>query len=146
MQTKLWWGDYPITQLFGEKADFYSQLGMLGHNGLDVGMPSGTEVVTDRPCEVVEVGDDPTGYGYYTKTLDLNGSHWLFAHLQKEDRPQMGAVLESGWLVGISGSSGHSSGPHLHLAWRPSSVYRGGGYLGYWDPLMALRWEWEHSR
>lgn len=142
MRTKAWWGSFPVTQLFGERPEYYSRYGLAGHNGVDIGMPLGVELVSPLPVTVVEVGDDPAGYGYYVKLRDYSQGDWLFAHLQNEERPQWGAFLEAGWKIGLSGTSGASSGPHLHLAYRPSWEYRLSPYAGWVDPLPFLPREW----
>lgn len=142
MRSKAWWGDVPITQLFGERPSFYAQWGLAGHNGVDFGHALWHEVVAFGEWTVVEVGNDPTGYGYYVKCRDNAGGEWLYAHLQKEGRPVVGAPLMAGWTVGFTGTSGASSGPHLHLAYRPDASYRASSMAGWVDPLPYLPREW----
>lgn len=141
MRTKAWWGPVPVTQLFGDDPVYYARWGLAGHNGVDFGHGLWHEVVAFGQWVVSEVGDDPAGYGYYVKCADDAGGEWLYAHLQQEGRPLVGTALESGWTVGFTGTSGASSGPHLHLAYRPDAWYRRGLYAGWVDPLPYLRRE-----
>jgi murein DD-endopeptidase MepM/ murein hydrolase activator NlpD len=143
MRTKAWWGEVPVTQLFGENPSFYSKWGLAGHNGVDFGHGLWHEVVAFGRWVVTEVGEDPAGYGYYVKLAEAAGGEWLYAHLQKEGRPLVGASLESGWTVGFTGTSGASSGPHLHLAYRPDARYRASAFGGWENPLPYLPRETE---
>lgn len=133
-----WDGDWPVTQLFGEEADFYSSLGMKGHNGLDVGMPEGTDLTSPATATVAEVGWDATGYGHYVKLRTFAGGDILYAHMMEPTPLAEGDYVDAYQRIGHSGATGHATGPHLHLAWRPSHEYRGGGYLGYADPLLVI--------
>ena len=60
-------GDFPITQEFGENPQTYAQFGLKGHNGQDIGLPTGTDIVSAIKGEVVEIAFDPQGYGDYIK-------------------------------------------------------------------------------
>lgn len=143
MRTKAWWGDVPVSQLYGENAEWYLQnVGQPGHNGVDFAFPLWYEVVAHSPLTVKESGYDPGGWGYYVKLGDASGGEWIYAHLQKEGRPPEGAPLDSGWTVGFTGSSGLSSGPHLHLGYRPDASYRASALHGWVDPLPYLPREW----
>lgn len=142
MKTKAWWGEVAQTQAFGEDPAYYGKWGLAGHNGVDFGHWPWHEVVAFGEWVVTEVGDDPTGYGYYVKCGDAAGGEWIYAHLQKEGRPPLGASLVPGWTVGFTGSSGASFGPHLHLSYRPDASYRRGRFAGWVDPLPYVPREW----
>lgn len=133
-----WEGDWPITQLFGNPAPLYSQWGLAGHNGLDVGMPVGTPLRAWKEITIVEVEDDPGGYGYYFKGRTQEGEDLLYAHLSLWGLPIPGRVYVPGERVAFSGSSGMSTGPHLHLGYRPVWWVRGWPHNGYSDPLPLL--------
>jgi murein DD-endopeptidase MepM/ murein hydrolase activator NlpD len=133
-----WEGDYPITQLFGVPAPLYTRLGLAGHNGIDVGLPAGTAVRCVESGNVIEVGDDPLGYGYYVKLRSDTGHDWLWAHLSLSALPWVGARLLPGETVAYSGNSGLSTGPHLHLGFRYAPGVRGWPFNGYSDPLPHI--------
>lgn len=131
-------GHYPVTQEFGERPWYYARWGLAGHNGVDFGLPDGTPVVSASDGEVVEVGDDPTGYGYYVKVRTPDGEDWLYAHLNLWELPAPGTWVAEGHRLGYSGSTGNSTGPHLHLGWRPDHTVRGWPYNGYAEPPLVM--------
>lgn len=137
MFSKLAWGDFPLSQLFGEPHQRYTDWGLAGHNGMDLAMPVGTELVAPLQGEVLEVGWDPTGYGNYVKLRLFSGGSLLYAHLS-EVGVRKGQWRDAGFHIGHSGNTGASTGPHLHLGYRPDEGYRGGGFNGYGDPLLIL--------
>lgn len=128
----------PITQAFGERHQRYYSLGLAGHNGVDYGCPLNTDVLAVEAGEVWESAFDPNGYGYYVKLRTEGGSDWLYAHLQHYHMPAPGEWIGEGARVGISGTSGMSTGPHLHLGYRPYWWVRGGPFDGYADPQPLL--------
>jgi murein DD-endopeptidase len=71
-------GNYPITQVFGVNPQDYAQFNMKGHNGIDYGLPSGTQVVAAEDGRVSCL-EDPGGFGHYIEVL---GPHkTIYAHL-----------------------------------------------------------------
>lgn len=64
--------------------------------------------------KVTEVGYDENGYGNYVVVDHGNGYTSLYGHLQKATVKQ-GDTVSAGQQVGVIGSTGNSSGPHLHL-------------------------------
>lgn len=99
------------------------------HEGLDLAVPSGTPVYA--PFDgVVAFSDVDDLYGEYIRTYhkDLNVC-FFFAHLGQR-LAKNGDVIKSGQLIGHTGNSGNSSGPHLHLEVRwmadGSTQYRTG--------------------
>lgn len=134
-----WEGDWHVTQWFGASQAFYQQFGLAGHEGLDVGMPVGTRVRSVGQLTVVEVGIDPLhAYGYYVKARSPEGEDFLWAHLLPYELPRPGSIRLAGEPVGLSGSSGRSTGPHLHLGYREKWWVRGGSYDGYSNPLPHI--------
>lgn len=84
------------------------------HAGTDLVAPVGTAVYPIMPGTVTLTGSDPFGYGNHVVVKHEDGYESLYAHLSKisvkiDDRVQMSSEL------GKSGSTGFSTGPHLHL-------------------------------
>lgn len=123
-----------ISQRFGAKHPRYTAFGLAGHNGLDFAVPVGTEVLAVESGEVWESAFDPDGFGYYVKVRTPEGADWLYAHLTHWQMPRPGRWVGVGDVVGISGNSGMSTGPHLHLGYRPEWWVRGFPFDGYADP------------
>ena len=68
------------------------------------------------------VDDGRCGIGILLQTPD--GIHWLYCHLSQRDPAVLpGAVLSAGQWVGLVGSTGDATGPHLHLALKPETSY-----------------------
>jgi murein DD-endopeptidase MepM/ murein hydrolase activator NlpD len=127
----------PITQLFGENPGRYTQWGYQGHNGIDLGTPVGTPVLAIDDGVVAHARFDAAGYGYYVRLDCVDGGIAVFAHL---DRLLVyeGQRVQRGQMVGISGNSGFSDAPHLHIDLRVRPINEGNGYGGRIDPLPYL--------
>ena len=88
-----------------------------GHNGMDFAAPKGTRVNSVMEGVVIEVNTDPnnpTGYGIYVKIQHTNGTSSLYAHLDNTSVNKDDSVV-AGEKIGEVGSTGLSTGPHLHF-------------------------------
>jgi hypothetical protein len=97
------------------------------HQGLDLAAAEGAEVYAARDGEVVEIGADPV-YGNYI--IIRHGETWtsLYGHLSKFEITLRSRV-RSGTLIGRVGSTGQSTGPHLHFELRQNGMARDPGRL-----------------
>jgi len=86
------------------------------HQGIDLAAPEGTEVYAVADGVVIDIGEDPI-YGNYV--IISHGESWtsLYGHLQKVETVLRSSV-RSGTLIGRVGSTGQSTGPHLHFELR----------------------------
>lgn len=107
-----------VTQRFGENyADYMKKFGIPGHNGLDIANVVGTPIVSIADGEVQWVGSDKD-YGNYIRVWYPSlRTHGFFAHLS-ETLVQGGQAVRVGEQIGKMGSTGNSTGPHLHLELR----------------------------
>lgn len=105
------------------------------HAGVDVSVPSGTGIVSIWNGKVVKVGFDGGGYGNYIDIKLGTGQVTRFGHLNKV-LAREGQTVKQGELVGISGNTGGSTGPHLHFEVRSGSNF---GRQGSLDPLQQSR-------
>lgn len=133
-------GNFKLNQLFGGNPSRYSSFNIKGHNGIDFSMPVGSQVVSASDGWVREVGFDPGGFGKYVKVVH-NGFFTLYAHLDQIFVHQNDRVV-SGQLLGLSGNTGNTSGPHLHFGVAPcdaqgAKLVPQNGYSGYINPLLA---------
>lgn len=86
------------------------------HDGLDIGAAPGTPV--ESPARGTVVAANQSGdYGRYVMLDHGNGIRSLYGHLQKIDT-KVGEQVEIGQVIGRTGSSGRSTGPHLHYELR----------------------------
>jgi len=83
------------------------------HRGTDVDLETGDEVkaVMDG---VVRFAGWYSGYGYCVLIRHMNGLETLYAHLSKL-KVKSGEVLDHGDILGLGGTTGHSTGSHLHF-------------------------------
>ena len=100
-----------------------------GHPGVDFSTPPGVAVYAADDGLVIFAGWSELGYGNVIVIDHGNGYKTLYAHLSQISQ-YCGAKVKSGQLIGLSGSTGNSSGPHLHFEVRVP-----GGYL---NPLKVL--------
>lgn len=85
------------------------------HDGIDIGgSVDGQAADSIGGGKVTEVGYDENGYGNYVVVDHGDGYTSLYGHLQKATVKQ-GDTVSAGQQVGVIGSTGKSSGPHLHL-------------------------------
>ncbi|HLP73901.1 MAG TPA: M23 family metallopeptidase [Bacteroidales bacterium] len=83
------------------------------HNGQDFRVPFGTEVYATGDGVVIESGWSSGGFGNYVVIDHDYGLQTVYGHLSKIIVPK-GMKVKRGDLIGRSGDSGLSSGPHLH--------------------------------
>lgn len=87
------------------------------HSGTDLGAPMGTPVLAAYAGEVA-VADWQGGYGLTVALHHEDGTQESrYAHLS-EIYVQPGQWVEQGTVIGRVGSTGYSTGPHLHFEWR----------------------------
>ena len=91
----------------------------------DIAAPAGSPVYAISNAVVVNAwhsADPRCGIGMTIRTLD--GQVWTYCHLAYLDPAVMdGVSLAGGAQIGLVGSTGHATGPHLHLQLQPASSY-----------------------
>jgi len=104
-----------ITQNFYEESDAYEQYGFRAHNGTDLGGRPLRTPVRSMASGIVAFADFDAGYGHYVRMdyRDLD-AYVMYCHLD-EPGATAGTRLQAGDMVGLLGSSGNSTGAHLHL-------------------------------
>lgn len=100
-----------ITSYFGIREDPFTKK-LKKHNGIDFRGNIGTELKTVAPGRVISVGDR-VGYGTTVEVDHGLGFTTLYAHLSKT-LVSRGDWINKGTIIGLAGSSGRSTGPHLH--------------------------------
>lgn len=84
------------------------------HRAIDIGGPYGATVYASKKGRVVHVGWARTGYGYTVIVDHGNGLQSLYSHL-KGQWVHVGDWVDRGDIIGALGSTGNSSGPHVHF-------------------------------
>ncbi len=90
------------------------------HSGVDLAVPIGTPVFAARTGTVMFAGWSNWGYGYVV-VLASGPFTTIYGHLSAISA-RCGALVNAGQMIGASGSSGNSSGPHLHFEVRFNDV------------------------
>ncbi|WP_250287357.1 MULTISPECIES: M23 family metallopeptidase [unclassified Frankia] len=111
-----------LTQHFG---------GANGHPGIDLGAPMGTPVVAAHGGIIIYAGWE-SGYGNFVQIQHANNVVTCYAHLSRIS-VRVGQQVATGQQVGLEGSTGFSTGPHLHF-----EVRLGGQNGTKIDPLAWL--------
>lgn len=86
------------------------------HKGIDINLNKGDAVVAAFDG-MVRIARNKGGFGNVVIIRHYNGLETVYAHLSRI-KVKPGQVVQSGQLIGLGGSTGHSSGPHLHFELR----------------------------
>jgi murein DD-endopeptidase MepM/ murein hydrolase activator NlpD len=120
-------GSTRITSPFGYRLDPETDGHSEFHTGVDIGANAGTHVRAVAPGEVTFAGWDGN---YGNKVAIRHSGSWVtwYGHLQ-EFLVRKGDIVAAGDLIGLVGSTGRSTGPHLHLEVRVND-----------EPVDPLMW------
>lgn len=152
---------YPVSQPFnGSFSTKFS--GGSAHGAIDFATPTGTPIVAPDDGVIVfaswawdlpggtndwaarwfqlkpAVGNTRGGGGIMTVLRNTSGSHWIFAHLSSNDEAPVGKRVKRGDIIGKTGNTGTSTGPHLHLGLVPPNPNWSNGTYGSIDPAPWL--------
>ena len=99
------------------------------HTGVDMACPTGTPILASMSGRVTKTGVTRV-YGNYVIIDHGNGYQTLYAHMSKIIAKE-GQWVNQGTRIGLVGSTGYSTGPHLHF-----TVYKNGQLI---DPMSVLK-------
>lgn len=122
---------YKITSNYGYRTHPVTGQKQSFHSGTDIGAPQGTTIVAAADGDVILAKKD---YGTYGNTImiDHGGIVTLYAHIRHGGiLVKEGDTVKRGQKIAEVGSTGRSTGPHLHF-----SVLKNGEYL---DPMKYLK-------
>jgi len=112
---------YRLTSPYGMRPNPFSG-NMRLHQGIDLAAPAGTEVYAAGDGVVTETGYDSI-YGNFIIIRHNNNWASLYGHLQKVG-VSLRTNVRSGTIIGWVGSTGQSTGPHLHFELRQNGRAR----------------------
>lgn len=122
-----------ITQCYGRTPSAHKLYRTKSHNGIDFGTPIGTPIFAAESGKIVKVGNNDRGrtrwtkyqYGKYVVIRHDNNLATIYAHLSSQSVKE-GDQVEKGMIIGYSGNTGYSFGPHLHFGvlWAPTLQYK----------------------
>jgi len=117
---------YHLTGRFGDVSGYWATV----HTGLDFAAAYGTPIRSIEDGIVVSAAYDGS-YGNKTVVRLEDGTEIWYCH-QSQQTVAVGDQVAAGEVIGYIGTTGNTTGPHLHLEWHP-----GGGDAV--DPFPALR-------
>ena len=88
------------------------------HKGVDFAHPTTNVPISILQPGIVDVGFDAEGWGNYVKVKHDSGVETLYGHLSKVN-VKRGQRIEAGTVIGNQGSTGKSTGPHVHFEYKP---------------------------
>ncbi|MCE3038872.1 peptidoglycan DD-metalloendopeptidase family protein [Helicobacter anatolicus] len=101
------------------------------HYGVDLAAPHGTVIKAAASGKIIYSGYRG-GYGNVVEIAHGDGIRTLYAHMSKRDaKARVGAMIKKGQIIGRVGSTGMSTGPHLHFG-----VYKNSRPI---DPMGIVR-------
>lgn len=150
------------TQRFGENPSLYARFDLIGHNGVDLVRPHGEPLYAIEDGTVVEVKDDPTGFGKHIRFISDKKNkrgyyhEWVYAH-NSRNYVKVGDKVKAGDHISDMGNSGFTvsnstgngfwkinpfAGTHLHLGVREVRRLKTGGwrYEGSTIKLSAVNY------
>ncbi|MBQ4544690.1 MAG: peptidoglycan DD-metalloendopeptidase family protein [Oscillospiraceae bacterium] len=102
-----------ITSPYGTRKDPITKKSSM-HTGIDIGASMGSEIYASNSGTVIVAGWSSKGYGNYVVVDHGGGKSTLYAHMSKI-KTKKGAKVTKGDVIGLVGSTGYSTGPHLHF-------------------------------
>lgn len=129
-----------ITQIFGANPSSYAQFGLKGHNGIDFRafLPNGNRCYSGGQSEVFAPHDgiilentlDSGGFGNYVK-IESEKEGSVLAHFSSKCTLPVGTKVKQGQFIAYQGTTGNSTGIHLHWGYYKIPRDRTNGYNGY---------------
>lgn len=121
-------GSYRLSSPFGWRPDPFTGVRTF-HTGIDMACPAGTPIHASMGGKVLTAGWSNV-FGNYVIVNHENGYQTLYGHMSKIIAKK-GQRINQGTLIGLVGTTGYSTGPHLHF-----TVYRHGRLI---DPSTVLK-------
>ncbi len=107
------------------------------HGGDDIAAPQGTKILAAKAGKVITNQFMASGYGYYVIIDHGDGWYTLYGHMVRQSTLGVGTKVEAGQVIGYVGTTGRSTGNHLHFE------VRYGTTGGFWsaskkEPMVLI--------
>ncbi len=121
--------NFRISSHFGERKDPFTGE-KKWHSGVDMAAPEGTPIYATRTGVVTIASYQDGGAGYYVKLNHGDGFSSIYMHMTHYV-VKVGQYVSAGEIIGYVGSTGRSTGPHLHFG-----IAKNGSYV---NPLNYIK-------
>ena len=111
---------YYYSSYYGSRTNPFNAAKRTFHGGLDMACPQGTKIYAALAGKVSAVGYNAT-YGHYVTVSHHSGYQTLYGHMKQAASVKVGQSVSTYTVLGYVGSTGMSTGPHLHFG-----VYKNG--------------------
>lgn len=118
----------------GERAGYSPRRGRV-HAGRDIAAPSGTGLTVPSDSVIIAKDFEKEGYGNYVIFKDSKGVEHMYGHMLEESPFKPGDMVKRGQIIGRVGSTGRSTGSHLHWEVSPRSGEVGFSRRNIIDPI-----------
>ena len=114
---------YNFTSQFGPRIDPIAKDKEVFHGGVDISQAGidGQDIFSVLPGAVSHIGYNERGYGHFV-VVNHGDFTTLYAHMKEAPTVSVGDEVRAGDKIGIIGSTGRSTGPHLHFEVSKGSV------------------------
>lgn len=107
---------YYVSSGYGWRRHPFNPSASQFHEGLDIACARGTKILASKSGVVSYVGTNPDyGYGYYVIIYHGNGISTLYGHMDRLPPVSAGQSVAKGEVIGYVGTTGSSTGYHLHF-------------------------------
>jgi murein DD-endopeptidase MepM/ murein hydrolase activator NlpD len=103
-------------------SSYFGQRNGKNHNGIDIAAGAGSQIIAVASGKVITKSYESGGYGYYIVIQQNDGICAYYAHMKTASFLSVGDTVNAGDTVGMVGSTGNSTGNHLHLEFRNGST------------------------
>lgn len=134
-------GSHAIIQFWGQHPEHYAAyqyngVALKGHIGIDFAIDPGNPLYAVDNGRVMEIGNEPNGFGRYIKVEHRWGESFL-ANIGTVT-VDAGQMVKRNDQIATSGGQGQGQRPHLHFAIRIAPFNRYDGWGGFSDPLPYM--------
>lgn len=122
-----------VTSMWGNRPNPFGGGGTEDHGGIDIAAPSGTPIGSAVSGKVYTAGW-VNGFGNAVYIQGNNGMNYIYGHMVRTPSVKTGQTVSAGQLIGYVGSTGRSTGPHLHFQVMKNGWYKANSV----DPVPYL--------
>jgi murein DD-endopeptidase MepM/ murein hydrolase activator NlpD len=131
-------GPAEVLQHFGVNPAAYARFGLAGHDGVDLATVEGQQLYAPIDGTIKGPFYDPGGWGLNLTVESWEGEQWYLCHLSSIGSSIEGDEVTALTPIALAGSTGNTSGGHVHVVCLPWRFYNEGPYRGRVDPLPFL--------